>query len=79
VVLGNGSTGVFDFRLDRIEKFWSEAAGIEVIPGFVVFGICLGDGVRNDTGTSGVVREAEASDLLKKELINVFIWMELKE
>jgi hypothetical protein len=26
-----------------------------------------------------VVREAEASDLLKKELINVFIWMELKE
>lgn len=55
MVLGNGSTGVFDFRLDRIEKFWSEAAGIEVIPGFVVFGICLGDGVRNDPGTSGPV------------------------
>lgn len=72
VVLGNGSTRVFDIRLDRSQKFWSEAAGIEVIPGFVVFGICLGDGVRNDTGTSGVVRETEASDLLQKERKNLF-------
>lgn len=68
MVLGKNTARFLDFLFDRFEKVFLEALGIEVIPCFILVGICLGNAISDKASTPGMVRYAKASHLLRKRV-----------
>lgn len=68
MVLRKNTARFFDFIFNRFEEVFLEAFGIEVIPCFVLVGICLGNAISDKASTPGMVRYAKASHLLRKRV-----------